>query len=118
MNRSHWTPGDENVARLLGEAYNPPPVSAEFAERVQARLVEVAAARRRAPAACGLAPSRKRLAALAGVAALLGVLAFSVRLMPRPPVPATPAHPSLFDQQTVAAPAPEPKRAPVLSPGQ
>jgi ferric-dicitrate binding protein FerR (iron transport regulator) len=118
MSRSHWTPGDENVARLLSQAYNPPPVSAEFAERVQARLLAVASemARHRTPAP----PVRRfrRLAALAGVAALLGFLALSLRLMPRPPAPSTPGHTALFDRPTVAAPAPAPVRVPALAPGQ
>ena len=118
MNPSHWTPGDENVARLLGQAYDPPPVSAEFAQRVQARLLAVAGemARRRTPASP--VPRFRRLAALAGVAALLGILALSLRLLPRPPAPSTPDHPTLFARPTIAAPAPAPTRVPTLSPGQ
>jgi hypothetical protein len=118
MNRSHWTPGDENVARLLGQAYDPLPISAEFTERVQARLLAVAAEMARRRASTPPVPRFHRLAALAGVAALLGILALSLRLLPRPPAPSTPDHPTLFARQTVAAPAPAPTRAPALSPGQ
>jgi hypothetical protein len=51
MNRSEWTFGDDNVVRLLGQAYDPPAPPVAFAERVQARLLQRAAERARRHAA-------------------------------------------------------------------
>jgi len=118
MNRSDWTPGDANVSRLLGQSYDPPAVPAEFAAQVQTRLQAVAAeaARQRADMP-GWSPVNRRLAALAAVAALLGIVALGLRFMPRPAAPSSP-HPALSDQPMIAASSPRPARTPLLIPGQ
>jgi len=118
MNRNDWTPGDANVARLLGQAYDPPTVPAAFAVRVQARLQGVAAetARQRADVPAW-SPLNRRLASLAAVAALLGIVALGLRFLPRPAAPSAP-HPALSDQPMVAASSLRPARTPLLIPGQ
>src|SRR5205823_12486935 len=60
--------GDDNVARLVGEAYRPEPVDPDFTARTHARLAGVAAERRRRAA-----PPRLSLGLLAGVAAVLAL---------------------------------------------
>src|SRR5215470_10002622 len=80
-------PGDENVARLLGQAYEPPDVPAEFARRAHARMQAAAAeaARQRLPLPLprprgGFNP--RRLAWAAGMAALLACLAVGIQFGP------------------------------------
>ena len=72
MKRSQWTTGDDNVVRLLGQVKDPPTVSADFARRVQARLLEVAAER---------AQPRRR-ARWVALAAMVAVLALTAGLLP------------------------------------
>jgi ferric-dicitrate binding protein FerR (iron transport regulator)/tetratricopeptide (TPR) repeat protein len=118
MNRSDWTPGDENVSRLLGRVYDPLPVPAAFSRRVQARLLEVAEemARRHAsaPRRCS---SRRRQTALARIAALLGIVALGLRFLPRPASPRFPPDSGPLVRATAAAPLPAPARASLLNPG-
>jgi ferric-dicitrate binding protein FerR (iron transport regulator)/tetratricopeptide (TPR) repeat protein len=85
-------PGDENVARLLGQAYEPQDVPAEFACRVHARMQAAAAeaARQRLPLPLprprgGLVP--RRLAWAVGMAAMLGCIAVGVQFGPWSKVP-------------------------------
>src|SRR5437764_151759 len=68
-------PGDDNVARLLDQAYDPPAVPADFAERVRQRMLAVAAERQ--PPATPRRPAwlPRRFARVAAAAALLGCIA-------------------------------------------
>jgi hypothetical protein len=79
--------GEANVARLLQEAYAPEVPSDEFTQRLQARMLAVAAEMRgRAAAARPRAPSGSshRVLRLAAVAALIGILFVGLLLLPRP----------------------------------
>ena len=119
MNRSEWTVGDDNVVRMLGQPYDPPAVPAEFAQRVQARMLEVAAetARQRAHAKRRWR-FQNRLSALAGVAAMLGILALGLHLLPRPAAPSLSSPPSASGRHLAAAPSPAAPRMPALAPGE
>jgi tetratricopeptide (TPR) repeat protein len=125
----HGTPGDDNVARLLNQAYDPPQPSADFAARVRARLLS--AGKRPAPAR-RLPQMPRRFLRLAAAAALLAAIGVGLYLTspdspgvgkpsvsgvnllteggkagPRPPVP--PGEP-LVPGQTVTTGAGERKR--------
>src|SRR5215831_1051568 len=78
-------PGDENVARLLGLAYEPEAPPAEFVGRLQDRLLEVAAAEawRRQARKEQRPVSRRRWAWLASAAALLVCLGLGLLALPR-----------------------------------
>ena len=105
MNRSEWNTGDENVARLLDLGYDPPVVSAAFAQRVRPRLLEVAAersGRRRVPS---------RWARRAALAAMLLALSLASTLLPRAHSPLP--DPALHEGKGLAAA----KRAPLLTIG-
>jgi ferric-dicitrate binding protein FerR (iron transport regulator)/tetratricopeptide (TPR) repeat protein len=122
-------PGDENVARLLGQAYEPQDVPAEFARRVHGRMQAAAAeaARQRLPLPLprprdGSVP--RRLAWVAGMAAMLGCIAVGLQFGPWTQTPtAHVAHtPSPAVQQPVparltAAPRPAVGEAETLTPG-
>ncbi len=77
MNRSEWNTGDENVARLLDLGYDPPVVSAAFAQRVRARLHEVAAER------SGRRRGASRRARWVALAAMMLALSLASSLLPR-----------------------------------
>jgi hypothetical protein len=105
MNPSKWTPGDENVMRMLGQPYDPPTVPAEFAQRVQARMLKVAAetARQRAHAKRRW-HFQNRLSALAGVAAMLGILVLGLHFLPRLAAPSASSPAEANRHQLAAAP--------------
>jgi hypothetical protein len=117
--------GDANVARLLGQSYEPPPVPPEFARRLQAHLIQVAAeaARQRGavPAGPRWRPSPRRLASLAAAALLLVVFALGLRLAPRPevsrPTPPPVAVQGTEDFRLTASPLPARPRTVRLQPG-
>ncbi|HTU16456.1 MAG TPA: FecR domain-containing protein, partial [Gemmataceae bacterium] len=117
MNRSEWTDGDDNVVRLLGQPYEPPAVPVEFAQRVQARMLEVAVetARQRAQAK---RRGRNRLPALAGVAAMLGIVALGLHFLPQPAASSRLSPSSASDERRAAAPSPAAPRSKTLAPGE
>ena len=69
MTEPNRLPGDENVERLVGQAYRPDPIDPEFVQRVHARLGDVAAERR--PQRLS---RRRLLAVLGGVAAMVALI--------------------------------------------
>jgi tetratricopeptide (TPR) repeat protein len=117
MNLSEWTAGDDNVARLLGQPYDPPTVPAAFAQRVQTRLLEIAAETARQRASQPRWRFRQRVSALAGMAALLGIVALGLCFAPRPVAPSA-ALPTVRDQRLTAAPNPTAPHALTLAPGE
>lgn len=94
------SPGDQNVERLLAEAYDPEPIDPEFVNRTHAHLTAVVAERRR--------PIGRRQsywtvwAAAAGIAGLIVVPMSAWRANPERPVP----------RIAKVNPLPEPKPAP------
>ncbi len=124
-------PGDENVARLLGQAYEPQDVPAEFARRVHARMqtAAAAAARQRQPLPLprprgGFVP--RRLAWAVGMAAMLGCIALGVQFGPWSETATRrvtqtssplPAQQPLSPERLTAAPRPTTAEAEMLSPG-
>ena len=64
-------PGDDNVERLVGQAYRPDPIDPSFVRRVHARLDEVAAERRSVPPRLS---RRRLLAVVGGLAAVVALI--------------------------------------------
>ena len=118
MKRSDRIPGDDNVARLLGQAYDPPTASAAFAARA-ARLQTVAAeeAQRRTTAHSPGLPSTGDWLPWPESRRCSGFVALSLHFIPRPAALALP-HLALSERPMVAAPSPRETRVPLLLPGE
>ena len=114
------TAGDENVARLLDQAYDPPAVPSEFADRVRQRLLDVAAERRTSMASTlpYRAPKTTcRFARVAAAAALLASIAAGFQfLSPKSETAGSRVAPEP-DERRLPGPRPRGVVADVVNPG-
>ena len=87
MTESNSPAGDDNVERLVGQAYRPEPIDPTFVSRVHSRLEEVATEKRAARPQPQL-NRRRLLAVAAGLAAVVALIVLPPVLW-RPTVPGT-----------------------------